>query len=248
MARELGRRRRESSREELDRSSRVLPDQISKPRGGRQRAMTDLLRALAVLGLVAANAFCVVAEYAIVTSRRAALRPRADAGHSGARAALRLMDEPVRVMSTVQVGITASGILIGAVGEPLVRELLGDWVPHGLGFSVAFLVVTYLSVVFGELAPKALTLHNAEAFSVLVAPAIELVAQILRPVVWLLEGSARVVLPPSRVRELVAGESIRSPVGIVHVRDLIAAARRRSAATVGELVRTAMVVSESKDL
>jgi putative hemolysin len=51
--------------------------------------MTDLLRALAVLRLVAANAFFVVAEYAIVTSRRAALRPRAEAGHSGARAALR---------------------------------------------------------------------------------------------------------------------------------------------------------------
>jgi putative hemolysin len=97
--------------------------------------MSDLLRALVVLGLVGANAFFVIAEYAVVTSRRAALRPRAEAGHDGAGAALRLMDDPVRLISTVQLGITATGILIGAVGEPLVRELLGDWIPVGCGSS-----------------------------------------------------------------------------------------------------------------
>jgi len=67
----------------------------------------------------------VVGEYAVVTARRSALAPRAAAGSAGARAALRLMDDPVRVISTVQVGITADGILLGALAEPVVWDLFG---------------------------------------------------------------------------------------------------------------------------
>ena len=73
--------------------------------------MSDVLRVLAVLALVAGNAFFVIGEYAVVTARRATLAGRAERGSGGARAALRLMDNPVRVISTVQVGITAIGIL-----------------------------------------------------------------------------------------------------------------------------------------
>src|SRR5215211_7291174 len=152
--------------------------------------MSDVLRVLAVLALVAGNAFFVIGEYAVVTARRAALAERAERGHAGARAALRLMDDPVRVISTVQVGITALGILTGAVGEPLVRGLLGDGLPHWAGFVIGFTVVTYLSVVLGELVPKALTLDRAERLAILVAPPVELMARVLRPVVWVLQGSA----------------------------------------------------------
>jgi putative hemolysin len=173
--------------------------------------MSDLLRVLAVLALVAGNAFFVVGEYAVVTARRAALAARAEGGSAGARAALRLMDEPVRVISTVQVGITAIGILTGAIGEPLVRELLGDAIPGWLGFLIAFGAITYVSVVLGELVPKALTLDRAEALAALVAPAIELISVVLRPAVWVLENSARMVLRPFGVREVVAGDTIRSP-------------------------------------
>jgi len=173
--------------------------------------MGDLLRVLAVLALVAGNAFFVIGEYAVVTARRAALSARAERGHAGARAALRLMDDPVRVISTVQVGITAIGILTGAIGEPLVRELLGDAIPDWLGFLIAFAAITYLSVVLGELVPKALTLDRAEALAALVAPPIELISIGLRPVVWVLEGSARILLRPFGVREVIAGDSIRSP-------------------------------------
>jgi putative hemolysin len=173
--------------------------------------MSDLVRVLAVLGLVAGNAFFVIGEYAVVTARRAALTPRAERGHAGARAALRLMDDPVRVISTVQVGITAIGILTGAIGEPLVRELLGDAIPGWLGFMIAFAAITYLSVVLGELVPKALTLDRAEALAAIVAPPIELIAVGLRPVVWVLEASARILLRPFGVREVVAGDTIRSP-------------------------------------
>lgn len=172
--------------------------------------MDDLLRLLVILALVAGNAFFVVGEYAVVTARRAALRPLAAAGSNGARAALRLMEDPVRVISTVQVAITGIGILTGAVGEPLTRELLGGGVPSWLSFVLAFGIVTYLSVVFGELVPKALTLHRAESLATFVARPIELVSVVFRPLVWVLQGSAATVLRPFGVRDVTAGDSIRS--------------------------------------
>jgi putative hemolysin len=173
--------------------------------------VSDLLRIVVVLGLVALNAFFVIGEYAVVTARRAALGARAEAGGRGAQAALRLMDDPVRVISTVQVGITAVGILIGAIGEPLVNDLLGGGLPSWLGFALAFAIVTYLSVVLGELVPKALTLQRAEALATLVAPAIELIATVLRPVVWVLQASATVLLRPFGIRDVVVGDAIGSP-------------------------------------
>src|SRR5687768_229344 len=120
------------------------------------------------------------------------------------------MEDPVRVISTVQVGITAVGILTGAVGEPVVRDLIGDWLPHWVSFVIAFAVITYLSVVFGELVPKALTLDRAETLAVLVARPVELISIAVRPVVWVLQGTASWFLRPFGVREVIAGASIRN--------------------------------------
>jgi len=152
----------------------------------------------------------VIGEYAVVTARRAALLPRAEAGSPGAKAALRLMDDPVRVISTVQVGITAIGIITGALAEPLVRGVVGDAVPTWVNYIIAFATVTYLSVVFGELVPKALTLEKAETLAALVARPIEVISVAFRPAVWVLDGTARLVLRPFGVTDFVAGESIRS--------------------------------------
>jgi putative hemolysin len=172
--------------------------------------MDDLLRILAVLALIGANAFFVIGEFAVVTARRSALAGAAESGSRRARAALALMDDPVRVISTVQVGITALGILTGAVSEPLVRSLLGEAIPTWLAVLIAFTVVTYLSVLFGELVPKALTLDRADRMAALVARPIDLIARAATPLVWVLERSAQFVLRPFGVREIVAGESIRS--------------------------------------
>ena len=83
--------------------------------------MTDALRIIAVLGLVVGTAIFVAAEYALVTARRHRLEERAGRGNRSARTALRLMDEPGRFISTVQVGITVFGIALGALGEPSSR-------------------------------------------------------------------------------------------------------------------------------
>src|SRR3569833_4326918 len=131
--------------------------------------MSDFLRILAVLALVGLNAFFVIAEYSVVTARRAALQPRADAGSKRAVAALKLMDDPVAVISTVQVGISGVAILSGAIGEPLINDLLGGGVPNWLGFLIAFVVLACLNVLLGELVPKAIVLARAETLAVAVA-------------------------------------------------------------------------------
>jgi magnesium and cobalt exporter, CNNM family len=167
----------------------------------------DALRILTVLALIGANAFFVVSEYAVVTARRSALAAR---GGRRAAAALRLMDDPVRVISTVQVGITAVGIVTGAVAEPLVGDLLGDSIPTSISFVLAFTVVTYLSVVLGELVPKALALDRAETLAMLIARPVEIMSSVLKPVVWLLQHSARIVLRPFGIDEVMAGDAIRT--------------------------------------
>jgi putative hemolysin len=173
--------------------------------------MAELVRILALLALVAGNAFFVIGEYAIVTARRGALRARADAGSAGARAALRLMDDPVQVLSTAQVGITAIGILSGAISAPLAGELFGDAIPDWLGFLIVFILVTYVSVVVGELVPKALTLDRTETLAARVARPIALISAAFRPVAWLLQVSALILLRPLGVREVIVGDAIRSP-------------------------------------
>jgi putative hemolysin len=172
--------------------------------------MSDAARLLIVLALIGANAFFVIAEYAIVTARRGALAPRAEAGSRGAAAALRLMDDPVRVISTVQVGITAVGILTGAVGESAVRAVFGDAVPGWVAFLLAFGAITYLSVVLGELVPKAIALHTAERVAAVIARPVELMGRALAPLVSVLQWSSKLVLRPFGITEVVAGEGVRS--------------------------------------
>ena len=134
--------------------------------------MTDAARILAVLGLVVGTAIFVAAEYALVTARRHRLEERADRGNRAARTALRLMDEPGRFISTVQVGITVFGIALGALGEPLVSRYF-DFLPRGVAFAISFSVLTYLSVVLGELVPKAVALQKAEMLALALAVPID---------------------------------------------------------------------------
>src|ERR687897_3608744 len=124
--------------------------------------MSDALRLLAIFLLVLGNAVFVAAEYALVTARRTRLEPEAEAGSRPARAALDLMDNPVRFISTVQVGITVFGIALGAVGQPLVTDYFDGWISHVIAYALAFLILTYLTVVLGELVPKAVALQKAE--------------------------------------------------------------------------------------
>ncbi len=155
--------------------------------------MNESLRIVAVLLLVLGNAVFVAAEYALVTARSSRLEPRAEGGSRAAGTALQLMDEPVRFISTVQVGITIFGILLGAIGAPVVSDLFGDSIPEWLSFAIAFVVLTYLSVVLGELVPKAISLQKSEAMAVALAIPLSWLGWFLHPIVWVLQQSADAV-------------------------------------------------------
>ena len=166
--------------------------------------MSDLGRVAAILALVLGNALFVAAEYALVTARRSRLEERAEQGGRSARVALRLMDDPVRFISTVQVGITVFGIALGAVGQPLVSRWLGS-LPESAAFVIAFAVLTYLSVVVGELVPKAVALQRAEHLAVALAVPIDLLSRGGYPLVWLLQHSSNALLKLIGVAPAPAG-------------------------------------------
>jgi putative hemolysin len=167
--------------------------------------MSTGLRLLIVLLLVLGNAIFVAAEYALVTARRSRLTERAEQGGRGARTALRLMDDPVRFISTVQVGITVFAILIGAIGEPLLSGLMEPPLSTTVAFLISFAILTYLSVVLGELVPKAVALQQAERLAVMLAVPLDWLARIAHPLVWLLQVSANLVLRVLRVKPAPAG-------------------------------------------
>jgi putative hemolysin len=164
--------------------------------------MSVFLRIVVVLLLVLGSALFVAAEYALVIGRRSRLEER---GGRGARTALRLMDEPVRFISSTQLGITVFAILIGAVGEPLISDLFEPPLSTGVSFVIAFALLTYLSVVLGELVPKAVALQNAESLAVLLAVPLDLLSRIGHPMVWLLQVSANLVLRGVGVKPAPAG-------------------------------------------
>jgi putative hemolysin len=156
--------------------------------------MSDFLRIVVVLLLVLGNALFVAAEYALVTARRSRLQELVDAGRFGARRALRMMDEPVRFISTVQVGITVAGIAMGAIGQPLVQDYFGFVQSDTVAFLIAFFILTYLSVTLGELVPKAIALQRAERLAMSLAWPIDMLGRIAHPLVWLLQTSANAVV------------------------------------------------------
>jgi putative hemolysin len=162
-------------------------------------------RLVVVLLLVLGSAVFVTAEYALVTARRSRLEERAERGGRGARTALTLMDEPVRFIGLIQVGITVFAILIGAVGEPLLSDLFEPPLSAGVSFAIAFVILTYLSVILGELVPKAVALQRAERLAVTLAVPVDVLARIAHPLVWLLQVSANGVLRVLRVKPAPAG-------------------------------------------
>jgi len=163
-----------------------------------------------LLALLAADAVLVIAEYSLAAAPRAELEQSAAEGRRGARAALALIDEPGRFVGTVQVAITTICIALGALGVTVLRELLDPLVAAGLSFVLALAIVTYVGVVVGELAPKAIGLHHAAGAASVLARPIAVLEHLARPLLWLLRGSARVVLTPLRVPPAPAGATVHT--------------------------------------
>jgi putative hemolysin len=167
--------------------------------------LSELLRVVAVLLLIFGNAVFVAAEYSLVSVRRTRLDELAEKGSAGARAALKLLDEPTRFIGVVQLAITVFGILTGAIGEPLISHFFEPVMPTGLAFALSFLLLTYLSVTIGELIPKAVALQRAESLAVVIARPLDLLARIAWPMVVLLQMTATVGLRLLGMKSAPAG-------------------------------------------
>ena len=167
-----------------------------------------------LLLLILLNGVLAMSEIAIVSSRKSRLQKLADDGSPGAETALALANEPSGFLSTIQVGITTVGILSGAIGENALATPLAAWLsevpflaPHARALSLIVVVVllTYFSVVVGELVPKRLGLLGPEKIASLIAAPMNWMARMTRPLVWLLSSSSSVVL------QLVGAKSREEP-------------------------------------
>jgi putative hemolysin len=157
---------------------------------------------LVILALIALNGVLALSELAIVSARPARLKPL-EAKSRGARLALRLGEEPGRFLSTVQIGITAVGILSGALSGATLGERLSDWLAlqgvgavwaDRLGVGGVVIAITYVSLIIGELVPKQIALRNPEGIAIRMAPAMTLLSLVAAPLVWFLDRSGRIVL------------------------------------------------------
>lgn len=161
------------------------------------------LELLLVFALILVNGVLAMSELAIVSSRTARLKVMADHGSRGAATAMRLAADPGRFLSSVQIGITLVGVLSGAFsGATLGVRLAGALTEAGLSQALAqtlgvggvVVAITYLALIFGELVPKQVALRAPEAAAVRIAPLLNLIAIAAAPIVWVLNGSGKIVL------------------------------------------------------
>jgi len=190
--------------------------------------------------LIVLNGFFAMSELAVMSSRRARLEHMASEGNRGARFALRLLDDPTRFLSSVQVGITLVGVFAGAysgatLAEPLARALPDDIAPYSYPVAIGIVVVgiTYLSLVIGELVPKRIAFNNPERVAAAVAPFMARLSVAGAPVIWLLrlstEALTRLLRIPDKPESSVTEEEIKlliaegARTGVFHTveRDMI---------------------------
>lgn len=180
---------------------------------------------IVILVLVLLNGFFALSEMALVSSRRARLQTRAAEGSRGARIALGLLEDSTTFLSAVQIGITLIGIVTGVYsGATLAAhfdDVIAAWgVPMAWAEEIAFgaivIVVTFVTLIFGELVPKRIALNNAEPLAILVAPVMRGFATLMTPFVWLLRGTVDIVLRLTPVssasQQSVTEDDVRSMI------------------------------------
>ena len=161
-------------------------------------------RVLLLLLIIGLNAFFASAELSLISARPSRLRELAAGGNVGAQAALNLLGHPERLLATVQVGVTLAGIGVGWAGEDTLYRLLMaavqplaapriDPLLHAASFTIAFLVLTFAMVVFGEVVPKNLGIKQAERYAVVAAPLLLVFYRVSAPFIYVLERSSTAV-------------------------------------------------------
>ncbi len=201
-----------------------------------------MLEFVIVIALILVNGFFAMSEMSLMTSRKSRLKQMAQSSKRAAKA-LALAESPENFLSTVQIGITAIGILTGVFGGEAIGEAIGVWIgttlptttdyADNIGKTLAIVLITFLTLIFGELVPKRLALTRSEAIASIVAVPMSWLAWIAAPFVWVLARSTRLVLravglgkdesvsvSEEEIRMLVA-ESHEAGVIDAHERDMM---------------------------
>jgi putative hemolysin len=156
-----------------------------------------------VATLIVVNGLLSMSELAIVSSRPARLAALVERGVNGSRRALALASDPGKFLSTVQIGITLIGVLSGAFSGATLGHRLTQWlldigvsagIADAIGVGLVVSLITYASLIVGELVPKQIALRDPESVAVRVAPAMTTMARLSLPVVWLLDRSGKLLL------------------------------------------------------
>jgi putative hemolysin len=175
-----------------------------------------VLEIVIIFLLILANGFFAASEIAIVSARRGRLQQRADAGNPGARQAFELAEHPERFLAAVQVGITLIGTFTAAFGGASIGDDLAQWFSgfpvlspyaEALALGSVVLVISYFSLILGELVPKRLALQSAERVAAFTAPVMTGMSIVTRPVIALLNASVNLVL-------LVVGQRNSTPLAV----------------------------------
>ncbi|HEY64871.1 MAG TPA: HlyC/CorC family transporter [Caldilineae bacterium] len=164
-----------------------------------------LLEVSLILILILLNGFFAAAEIAVISARRGRLQVLASEGHPGAQRVLALQQDPSRFLSTVQIGVTLVGALASAIGgasvvrflEPRLAALPLPWSAayvEAVAILLVVAVISYLSLVVGELVPKKLALRRAEALAMALSAPLDRLACLAHPLVWILTRSSDFVL------------------------------------------------------
>jgi putative hemolysin len=178
-----------------------------------------------IVALTLLNGVFAMSELAVVSSRKARLQGMADQGVHGARAALRLIDDPSRFLSTVQIGITMVGVVAGAYGGATLGARFGTWLDgfgmlggygEAIGYVGVIIAITYLSIVLGELIPKRIALRAPERTAAIIAGPMRTLSRVTAPFVWLLGTTTDLLLRLLGLQggreETVTEEEIRSMI------------------------------------
>jgi putative hemolysin len=162
-----------------------------------------------ILGLILINGFFSMAEIALVSARKARLEAQADKGDVDAKRALKLANHPDTFLSTIQIGITLVGVLTGIYSGGTFKEPLQNWLsqfamiaPYAQTVATLIIVIilTYVSLVLGELVPKRIGLSNPEGIAKSVSVVMQLVTFIMYPFIWLLSASSHLIMRILRMK------------------------------------------------
>ncbi len=152
--------------------------------------MTVALELAAVAALILLNGFFVAGEYSLVTVRRTRMKELADEGSRTARSVVKITSDPPHFIAAMQLGVTLTSLAIGALGERVLSELFDQWLATILAVLLAFLIITFLHVVVGELVPKGLALSYAERIALAVSAPVRLFFFVFKPLIWFLQRSS----------------------------------------------------------